>query len=61
MSAHLKSQLGRFARVFAAVFLPQLVAFGTSGQHLTVSAVIALIPAAFEVAYRQFAKTIPAK
>jgi hypothetical protein len=58
MSAHLKAQLARFFRIFAAVFVPQLVAL--SGHDVTRSAILALIPAALEAAFRQFVKTVPA-
>lgn len=41
----------RFIRVFAAVFVPEVV--GIQGP-ITRAAVIALVPAAVEVAYRQW-------
>lgn len=49
-------QTWRFIRVFAAVFVPEVV--GIDGP-ITRAAILALIPAALEVAYRQWRPVTP--
>jgi len=48
---HAKEQALRFARIFALTAIPQLVAIGAS--HLTRTAVISVVVAAAETAFRQ--------
>lgn len=53
MSKHTQEQLLRFVRLFVLALVPQLVAVG----HWDRSAVISVVVAAGETAYRQWRKT----
>ena len=62
-AGHGRTQVIRFVRIFAAALAPGLMALYASGglgfTSTSLTAVAALVPAAAEVALRQFRKTSP--